>query len=733
MIKKYGFPVFALLLFLAFLLFSPTAKTEKLEIYADMETHLLVPQRNVAVATVDLGGENLSLSDPGDFKDLINLEKSFAGMEGVNRVDSLFSTSVIKSEGDDILVSSLVPGNPSEISEDFIRNFTGEIGTYPELQPYVNASRDRILYYIYFSNNSLPGEINSSLAEVQKAYSRIIPFHYTGRAPILARTADLLTKDITIFLPLLILLITLVFLSFRNLRIILISWALILLSVGLSYFFIKFLGMEDSPLILLVPVFGMGLLSDYIIHYFYHYRFEPHQQGSGTIRSRLLFPLSLTAISTLTGFLSLLFLDGTGHRQLGTLVSISISVTFAGVFLWLPYQSFPTSDKALFPLFAGKQLRVFTFISRHRFILFLLLALLTVWGMLQLPKLRIEPYPIEQLPDSNTVKLADDLINSSFFGTVPYFIEVDTGENNSLLERESILTIDAIHSRLEQGESVGYAYSFLSVLKRMNFYFQGSEESLLTDPFLADIFPMLIEQYLLYYSSSVDPLEYESLLDSSYRYFSIRGMVYYRNIDNLNDFSLTMEEIRETLPTGWTMTVHGMVEDLEKEQSKLRNNWIVSFLIGSVLIFLTVLIFYRNLRLALLSLVPAIFSMIFSFGMISSASLSIDAFSIIFVAIITGLVIDYSIHTLTAIESLKEAVSLEEAYSFILNYSGIPILLSFLTSLFSFSVLLLSSFKGARNLGILLITSLIISFFLSVILLPLLALPHKSTNEVNTK
>ena len=123
---------------------------------------------------------------------------------------------------------------------------------------------------------------------------------------------------------------TLVFLSFRSLRIILTSWTLILLSVGLSYFFIKFLGMEDSPLILLVPVFGMGLLSDYIIHYFYHYMYEPHKQGGKTIKRRLLFPLSLTAISTLTGFLSLLFLNGTGHRQLGTLVSISITVTFAG-------------------------------------------------------------------------------------------------------------------------------------------------------------------------------------------------------------------------------------------------------------------------------------------------------------------------------------------------------------------------------------------------------------------
>ena len=451
MIKKYGFPVFVLLLFIAFLLFTPKTKTEKLEIYADIETHLLVPQRNVAVATVDLAKENLSLSDLRDFKSLISLEQSFSEMEGVNRVDSLFSTSVIKSEGDDILVSSLVPDSPSAISESFINDFISDIGKYPELQPYVNSARDRILYYIYFSNNSPPGEINTSLAGVQKVYSEKVPFHYTGRAPILARTAGLLTKDITIFLPLLILLVTLVFLSFRSLRIILTSWTLILLSVGLSYFFIKFLGMEDSPLILLVPVFGMGLLSDYIIHYFYHYMYEPHKQGGKTIKRRLLFPLSLTAISTLTGFLSLLFLNGTGHRQLGTLVSISITVTFAGVFLWLPYQRFATSDKALFPLFAGKQLRVFSFISKHRFFLFMILAVLTVWSMLQLPELRIEPYPIEQLPPSNTVRRADDLINTSFFGTVPFFIEMDTGENNSLLDRESVLAIDEIHSRLEQG------------------------------------------------------------------------------------------------------------------------------------------------------------------------------------------------------------------------------------------------------------------------------------------
>ncbi len=730
MLKKIGFVLFSAVLAACFILLAPERKPDELKIYADLETNLLVPQRNVVVVTIDLTENRKDLSSLKDFQLLYSLDRALSSMKGVTRADSLFNAKVIKSEWDDIIVSSLIPADGSALTDDFIRALPQKIDSYPELQPYINARKDMLLYYIYFANNIPAGEINSQMETIRNSYKGTLDFHYTGRGPILAKTEQLLTKDITIFLPVLIILVLLVFLSFRNVKAILLSWSLILISVGLSYLLIKFLGMEDSPLILLVPVFGMGLLSDYIIHYFYHYFYEPDVQEGKTVRGRLLFPLSLTAISTLTGFLSLLFLDGTGHLQLGTLISFSIILTFTGVFLWLPYLEFRKQEKPLLLKLQGKQQSLFSLISRHRIVLFSLLGLMSLWGILQLPKLRIEPYPIEQLPESNTVKIADKLINNAFFGTVPYFIEVDTGEKNGILSKEALLAVNRIHYQLESGESVGYAYSLLSVLKRMNYYFQGSEETLLTDNSFDEIYPMLIEQYLLYYSSSVDPLEYESLLDASYRYLSIKGMVYYKNVENLEEFGKTIKLVESTLPEGWSMSVHGMVEDLENEQTKLRHNWIVSFLVGSVLIFLTVLFFYRNLKLALLSLVPAIFSMIFSFGIISSASLSIDAFSIIFVAIITGLVIDYSIHTLTAIESMGEKSSLQEAYGFILSYSGIPIFLSFLTSLFSFSVLFLSSFRGARNLGVLLITSLVVSFFLSLFLLPLLALPHKKKTEV---
>jgi predicted RND superfamily exporter protein len=282
-----------------------------------------------------------------------------------------------------------------------------------------------------------------------------------------------------------------------------------------------------------------------------------------------------------------------------------------------------------------------------------------------------------------------------------------------------------------QDAEVGYAFSLLTVLKRMNYYFMGSEETLLTSSEFDDSYDALIEQYLLYYSSGVDPLEYESLLDSSYRVFSVKGLLYYRDYGDMRKFLAVVDRIRGEIPETWTVTVHGAAAQLETEYDNLAGNWLFSFLFGSVLIFLTVLLFYRRLGLALISLVPAAVSMIISFGCISLVGIKIDAFSIIFMAIITGLVVDYSIHTLVALDQLKTVTNLAESFGAVIGFSGVPVFLSFLTTLLSFMVLLLSSFRGARALGFIMIISLVLSFIFSLYLIPLLVLPHRMKKEAD--
>jgi len=724
--KKYLYIGLVMLSALLFFFLSPEKEEFKVEIYAEKEGHLLLPQRNVVIAVLDLEKNGLAVDRIEDLEKLKNLQERFSSLSGVTRLESLLNASVVASSGDDITVQKIIPEGDLRNKGSQLENLSKEIGKYPELSPYINADQSALLFYIYYGYKTPPVLVYEELHKMQQEYKGLIDFEYTGRSPIIALTESLLTKDIVLFFPILLIMVMAVFLSFRNIKALIVSLFVLLLSIASAYSFIHFLGIQDSPLLMLIPVFSLGLLSDYLIHYFYHYFHTRQHAKDESLRKQLLFPLSLTAISTLTGFLSLIFIRASGHLQLGSIIAAAVVVCWAGVFFWLPYIDFGPPQKMLFSRVQSLQVRLFRRIARIRTPLFLLLGLAVLWGGIQISKLKIEPYPIEQLPAATTIKKADRLINDDFYGTMPFFLEIDTGKENGILSKESLLTLENIHSKMEMDSSIGYSFSMLTVLDRMHYFFWGEGMDLLhNNEFEDDFYPLLIEQYLLYYSSSVDPLEYESMVDSSYRFFSLKGLIYYRNVDSLDNFYQLVEELQEEMPEGWTVSTYGMVEELLVEKDKLRTNWIISFSIGSLLIFLTVWIFYRKLSLAILSLIPGILSMIVSFGIISLAHISIDAFSIIFVAIITGLTVDYSIHTLAALARFKD-VNLEEGFAHIIGYSGIPILLSFITSLLSFSVLFLSSFSGARNLGILLFTSLVLSFFLSLYLLPLIILPYRA-------
>lgn len=723
--KKYIYLVIMLALIAILSILTPR-KSESISAYQDSESHLLLPQKNVVIVTLNLEENNLSLNKMDTLSILTDLNDQFKAINGVNKVDSILNVTIISSVNEDIEVKPFIH---QSITLEELKNQLDNIGNYPELKPYIDSNVKSLLFYIYFGYSAKPTNILNSIEEVSKGSPLV--FSFTGKSPIIAITERLISKDILVFIPLLILLVMVIFLTFRSWKAILSSWLVIFLSVALAFSLIRYLGIEMTPLILLVPVFSLGLLSDYIIHFIYHLFYAPHKSNPFQIRRNLIYPLGLTALSTLTGFSSLIYINASGHILLGGIIALSVLFTFVGVILWMPYLTFERPNKDLLPRFSIYQTALFLKLYSMKKVLYIVLTIGVIWGIIKLPNLRTEPYPIEQLPESSTIRMAEKLINSDFFGSLPFVIEIDSNEVNSFLNKNTLITLNKVHKLLNRTEEVGYSYSLLTVLKRINLYFMGDEESLLNSTEYDDIYPALIEQYLLYYSSGVDPLEYESMVDPSFRYFSIKGYIKYDNVESLNEFYSTIDSIKETLPDHWKITVHGVISELEDEKDGLTKNWIFSFTIGSFLIFITVLLFYRKLKLALLSLIPGFISMILSFGIISAMGLTIDSFSIIFVAIITGLVIDYSIHTLAALDKIGEIETISEGFSYINSYSGVPIFLSFLTSLFSFSVLFLSSFKGARNLGILLFASLIISYILSLYLLPILILPTKLKKETD--
>lgn len=721
--KKFLYPTIVILLTLILSLFIEKKNTE-VTAYAETDSHLLQPQKNVVIVSLNLEENSLDLQSIDTIAVLKSFNQQFLNLPGVNSVDSILNATVIISNEWDIEVKPFLKSATNQRELETILSSTND---YPELLPFISRDRNSLLFYIYFGYKITPSNILTHMEEITR--NSPLLFSYTGKSPILAYTEKLLSSDIQLFLPILFIIIMIIFLMFKSLKAIVLGWSIVILSVSLSFSIINFMGIEITPLVLLVPVFALGLLSDYIIHYIYHLFYAPHLLKPVKVRKTLIYPLGLTALSTLMGFFSLVYINASGHILLGAIIGLSVLFTFIGVTLWLPYFSYERPDNTILPGFSFYQQKLFSTLFSMRKVLYSILIVGVIWGLLKLPSLQTEPYPIDQLPAKSMIREAENSINSAFYGSLPFFIEIDGGEADSFLTKQTLLTLNKVHSKLSKSQEIGYSYSLLTILKRIHLYFFGDEESLITLDADDEYYSALIQQYLLYYTSGVDPLEYESLVDPSFRYYSIKGYIKYTSVESLENFYKTIEDLDSIIPDNWNINVHGIVQELQEEKTGLTQNWLFSFIIGSFLIFITVLFFYKKLKLALLSLVPSFISMILSFGIISSMRLSIDSFSIIFVAIITGLVIDYSIHTLSALDKVDSIESIEEGFKYINSYSGIPIYLSFLTSLFSFSVLFLSSFKGANNLGLLLCASLIISYILSLYLLPIMVLPSKLTKE----
>ncbi len=162
-------------------------------------------------------------------------------------------------------------------------------------------------------------------------------------------------------------------------------------------------------------------------------------------------------------------------------------------------------------------------------------------------------------------------------------------------------------------------------------------------------FARIVSQYLLFYSASATPADYAALADGSLSAVRVHGILRYRDFATLGELQRAVEAIREELPRQWRIAIAGPARELIAHGERLRRNWLSSLAASAVLIFVTVLAVFRNLREALLSLVPAAAVLVAVTGLAPGFGVRIDDYTVIALAITLGLTVDYTIHMLNAL------------------------------------------------------------------------------------
>jgi hypothetical protein len=665
-------------------------------------------------------------------------------LEGIRRYSSLLNAAVVKAQYDEILVVPFIPERTIDSYEQAeILELKRNYGNYPEIRPYLSPDFKACAFYLEPGLTYPEHRLIEHIETVQRLIGEKhgITFEFTGLRPMRVFIERFIVRDIVKILPLLFVLISLLYyVSFRNMRVLVLSWFVKILSTAFAYSCYLFWGRELSPFIILVPVFNAGLLSDYLIHVVYHVQGRGGLQTPRSARTYLAVPLSLTALSSIIGFLSLILLKGSGHILLASIISVSIAVAYSLALWWVPSLSWAekpalqhskTDVRSVTRALNRMLTSFFVAVHKMRRIALILCLLILLLAVYHLPHLELQPYPVQQLPESSTIIKSEKLLNEKFSGTVPFRIEIDAGKAGTFLQKKNLHLLEELQTVLALNPDVGFQSSVLTTIKRIHYYFNNSDPRYLAIPEREDDekFQSLIEQYLLFYSATASPVEYESLIDSNRRVIAIQGILKYRDPVSVNEFLTTLERMKEILPEDWGLSLYGPVDELVQRMQRLRNNWFVSFGSGSLLIFMTVLVFLKNVKMSVFSLLPSFFTLVIITGISSMLGVKIDEYTLIFVPITTGLTIDYTIHTLNAIGSMKgtsmktsapttDVKALKEYGSTLIRKSGVPVFLSFLTSLFAFVSLYLSSFSGTVHFGIMLSAAIGCSFFISVFLLP---------------
>ena len=775
-------PVAAVLLVLAAAVWRPAERAAQAEGPGDQVT-LPSQGENVVAVAVDFGGRAGDGLEADNLAILAEVDATFRAMEGLRGYSSPLRATVVRATEFDIVVRPFVP---AALLERHDRRVAAELRAayerFPEIHPHWSADFATAAFYLELGSRLArsPAVLVERLDALQRRLSEQygVVLHYTGVQPVVELTGRLMVRDLRALLPLVgaatVVILLLTFGSGRGVLVALTATASAA-AVGGALFVL--LAGAGTPLLILAPVFAGGLLSDYAIHVGYHVGWRGDGSGRAA-RGYLRLPLALTAATTVIGFLALGGLGSTVHRFVAVTVSAGALAALVLALWWLPAAGrLRAARRRTAAGVLGRRIyrllvRALLLLSRHRVVATVIVALPVAAAAPQIGRLAPEPYPLHQLPGASTIVQGEGIFNREFAGTVPFAVAIDAGTPDAFLRPEALEHLRAAHRILGELPAVGHRHSLLTVVERIHRYFAADADAhelpARGDP---ERFARIVSQYLLFYSASASPADYAALTDGSLSAVWVHGILRYRDFATLDGLRRAVQEIRSAVPPEWRVAVAGPARELIAHGERLRRNWLSALAASAVLIFATVLAVFRNLRQALLSLVPPAAVLVAVTGLAPAFGVRIDDYTVIALAITLGLTVDYTIHVLNALHhaaapggrrprvadagggsagsvargaaaagvrpgaptgvrgapiaggragsgrhaAARRATAVGRAAA-VVRGCGVPMFMSFLTSVVAFLSLAVSSFSGAVHFGIMIAAAILGALVMSLLI-----------------
>ncbi|MFQ6115837.1 MAG: RND family transporter, partial [bacterium] len=345
-------------------------------------------------------------------------------------------------------------------------------------------------------------------------------------------------------------------------------------------------------------------------------------------------------------------------------------------------------------------------------------GLMILISMFGIKKIKVGSDFVQMFPKHHRVRETFEMFNEKLGGSRYFNIMIEGKDYDSIKDPRLLQKIVAFQKYAESFEDVGYTSSFADIIQHMNKVMHGDDPQYHRIPDSQE----LIAQYLLLYSMSGDPGDFDDLVDYDYQRAKIRVMV-----------KTSEQEIHKSLYQAFQNYVDTHFDaGVKNEFGGLLMVWIAqikyivtgkiqNIVLAVVIVFLFCAVVFRSLVGGLFSITPLVVATLLTFGLMGFMGIRLDMGTAIITAIAVGIGVDFAIHYISRFkEEIKNSSHLKTSTASTMRSSGKAILYDMMSNILGFVVFIFSGFQPIRYFGWLISLTMLTVGFGTLVILPAL-------------
>lgn len=544
-------------------------------------------------------------------------------------------------------------------------------------------------------------------------------------------------------------LIMLVF--FRSVRAVLFSMVMIgvmvvwtLGTIALFGFKITLLSGLISPVIVTIGITNaIYLLNKYHVEYV---KTKNKVEAIRIVVQRMGLATFLTNLTVAIGFLTLLSTDVVILREFGIVAGLNIIALFfvslvmiPGILTWLPEPTSKHLRHLNFPILGSFVRGIDLLVHRRRPVIYISTIVLVVVSAIGMMRLESLSFMVDDLPEDSQIKKDLKFFEANFSGVMPLEFVVDTGKRRGLLQVNNLRKVEEFENYLDSIPMISRPLSLVSLVKAAKQAFYNNNPAYFTIPTNQE------RGFILRYMKGQTDNSglFKSFADSAFQKMRISCQmadIGSKRMDSLvtgsiNPKILSLFGDPTDSKTEVKVNVTGTSVLFIKGNKFLIANLWESLILAFILITISMAALFANVRMIVISLIPNLVAMMITAGLMGFFHIPLKASTALIFSITFGISVDNSIRFLAKYrqELLATGFFVPRSVSESILETGKSIIYTSVVLFAGFIIFTFSDFGGTIALGILTSTTLVISMFTNLILLPALILtfdkPRKAKGE----